>query len=129
MPSAQHRPCLPATRPPSRICLCASVLSIAQHVHARLWCIHAGRHSCDSVFVGWFLSRLLSPLKFAAGDIFVQDHGLLNCLPCSCIPTVKFPLSEIERIEVENFDGPEFHGIGADDSSDSSSEVSLSLSV
>jgi len=54
-------------------------------------------------------------------DLFVQHHGLLNCFPYSCIPSTEFPLSEIERIDVEDFDGPEFHDIG-DASSDSSSE-------
>lgn len=56
-----------------------------------------------------------------SSDLFVQHHGLLNCLPYSCIPSTEFPLSEIERIDVEDFDGPEFHDIG-EGSSDSSSE-------
>ena len=37
-----------------------------------------------------------------SSDLFVQHHGLLNCLPYSCIPSTEFPLSEIERIDVED---------------------------
>lgn len=55
-------------------------------------------------------------------DTFVQDHGLLNCLPFSCIPSTRFPLSEIERIDVEAFDGPQFHTIGNEDLSSSSDD-------
>ena len=55
-------------------------------------------------------------------DTFVQEHGLLNCLPCACIPSTHFPLSEIERIDVEDFDGPQFSDIGPGEDSASSSD-------
>ena len=55
-------------------------------------------------------------------DTFVQDHGLLNCLPFSCIPSTRFPLSEIERIDVEAFDGPQFHTIENEELSSSSDD-------
>jgi hypothetical protein len=133
MPAAAERMRAHATR--GALQLQRDVRLPGQHVH----CAHGRSSLTQRAAQGWvgivlLLFALLSccmlmPFTVVtttrmdkSTDTFVQDHGLLNCLPFSCIPSTRFPLSEIERIDIEAFDGPQFHSIGNEELSSSSDD-------